>query len=357
MASQDRSTANHIVYDLVKHSEQYSFFQAVQLLNDYSHLVSNERGKEALKETLIQFSVNPQLSYNKSDIESVVIEETDEKIIAQMSVNFLGLYGATSPLPAFYSEGILQAKNGSDSTKDFMDLFNHRMISLVYRCWEKYRYYRLYKNRLYKNKHYNALSQNKQTIEDNNSEPFTNWMFALCGLVQPEQRNDPDVDWNRLLPFIGMLGMRCHSASVIESILRFYFKFQYFTICSNMKRFIEIEDDQQNRLGKQCATLSTDLVLGNQVEDRSGKFRIKISRLTYERFIDFLPDGKNYESLRKIINYILRDQLDYDIELQLNKQDVPALSLSRHHQEKLGWTTWFGVNKQENKSIIVPGLT
>ena len=136
MASQNRSTANHIIYDLVKHSEQYSFFQAVQLLNDYSHFVSDEGGKEALKETLIQFSVNPQLTYNKSDIESVTIEETSENIVATMSINFLGLYGAVSPLPAFYSEGILQAENSGDATKDFMDLFNHRLISLVYKCWE-----------------------------------------------------------------------------------------------------------------------------------------------------------------------------------------------------------------------------
>lgn len=340
MASQDRSTANHIVYDLVKNSEQYSFFQAVQLLNDYNILVTDDEGKETLKETLIQFSVNPQLIYNKSDIETVNLKQTNEKLIAQMSVNFLGLYGAASPLPAFYSEGILQAKDGGDSTKEFMDLFNHRMISLVYKCWEKYRYYQQYKF---------------SSELNGSSDSFTNWMFALCGLVEPEQRNDPDVDWNRLLPFIGMLGMRCHSVSVIESILRFYYQFKNFHVCSNMQRFVLIEDDQQNRLGEQCSTISDDIVLGNLVEDRSGKFRIKITELSYERFIQFLPNGENYASLRKIVDYVLRDQLDYDIELQLVKYEVPELSLSNHNQEKLGWTTWFGEQVQENKSVIVPG--
>ena len=353
MASQDRSTASHIIYDLVKHSEQYSFFQAVQLLNDYHLLVSNQEGKEALKETLIQFSVNPQLSYNKSDIQSVVVTEKDNKFVAQMSVNFLGLYGAASPLPAFYSEAVLQAGNGDDSSKDFMDLFNHRMISLVYKCWEKYRYYKLYKNKLYKNK----LYKNKSLKNDEESEPFSNWMFALCGLVKPQQRNDPDIDWDRLLPFIGMLGMRCHSASMIESVLRHYFNFEFLSVCSNMQRFVEIEEDQQNRLGQQCATLSHDLVLGDQVEDRSGKFRIKITKLSYEKFVQFLPDGEYYLPLKKIISYILRDQLDYDIELQLLKQEVPSLSLSDFNEEKLGWTTWIGDHKQENKSVIVPGWT
>jgi len=349
VASQNRSTANHIVNDIVKHSEQYSFFQAVELLNDYNQLVINEKGKEDLKKTLIQFSVNPGLNYNQTDINSLVIEETTEATMSKMSVNFLGLYGATSPLPAFYSEQILQAKNKEDVTQDFMDLFNHRMISLVYKCWEKYRYYKQYKNKQYKNK------QLKHPEQYSESDQFTNWMFALCGLVKPEQRNDEELNWNRLLPFIGQLGMRCHSATVMESVLRFYFKYKDFYVRPNMKRIVKIEEDQQNRLGLQCATLNNDLVLGEEVEDRGSKFRIKISNLTYERFSQFLPDGKNYEPLRKVVDYILRDQLEYDIELQLIKYEVPELSLNSINQEKLGWTTWFGAQIQENKSVIVPG--
>ncbi len=342
MASQDRSTASHIIYDLINHSEQYSFFQAVQLLNDYNHLVSDKGGQELFKETLIQFSVNPQLSYNKSDIEQISIQETDESWVATITINFLGLYGSVSPLPAFYSEGIIQAKHDEDLTKSFMDLFNHRMISLVYKCWEKYRYYKQFKNQY-------------ETTDKRIFDPFTNWMFALCGLIRPEQRNGSQVDWNRLLPFIGMLGMRCHSASMIESILRFYFKFDTFFICSNIKRFVQIDGDQQNRLGKQCATLSHDLVLGQEIEDRSGKFRIKITKLSYECFVKFLPDGEYYIALKEIIDYILRDQLEYDIELQLVEQEVPTLSLSHHNQEKLGWSTWVGLHEQEQKSITVPG--
>ncbi len=332
MASQNRSTADHIVQDLIAHSEQYSFFQAVQLLEDYHLLITQEEGKQALRETLIQFSVNPQLVYNRSDIDTVRIEHHEERCIAQVTVNFMGLYGAASPLPAFYTEAILQ-KNGDDATRSFMDLFNHRLLSLVYQCWEKYRYYQQYKN----------------------SDQFTSWMYALCGLMKPQQRTDPDIDWQRLLPFIGMLAMRCHSANMIESVLRSYFAFKHIHLCANMLRYIDIESDQQNRLGQQCASLGNDLVLGAQVEDRSGKFRIIISRLSYELFVKFLPDGEFYTSLKKIIDIILRDQLDYDIELQLQKQEVPMLSLANNKQEKLGWTTWVGGNKPGVQSVIIPG--
>lgn len=340
MASQNRSTAPHIVHDLIAHSEQYSFFQAVQLLEDYHHLIAHEEGKQTLRETLIQYSVNPQLTYNKSDIETVRIEHRNEQCIAQVTVNFLGLYGAVSPLPAFYTEAILQANAGDDATRDFMDLFNHRLLSLVYQCWEKYRYYQQYKK----------FSQGNK-----GNDQFSNWMYALCGLINPAQRQDPDINWNRLLPFIGTLAMRCHSANLIESVLRYYFEFKHIHIRSNVLRYIEIESDQSNRLGQQCATLSHDLVLGSRVEDRSGKFRIQIKQLSYTLFTQFLPGGEYNVSLKKIIDYILRDQLDYDIELQLQHQEVPRLSLSNKNQEKLGWTTWVGVKQQDNKSVIIPG--
>ncbi|MDX2506002.1 MAG: type VI secretion system baseplate subunit TssG [Gammaproteobacteria bacterium] len=337
MASKNRSTANHIVHDLLTNSQQYSFFQAVKLLNEFNHLISTKNGQQALKKTLIQFSVNPELVYNTSDIDSISIRETNEKLTALMSINFLGLYGAASPLPAFYSEAILQTKNGQDSARHFLDLFNHRMIILVYKCWEKYRFYQNYKA--------------------GSKDQFSNWMFALAGLYQPEQRNDPDVNWNRLLPFIGMLGMRCHSTSVLEAILKFYFKFEHFKTKTNIKRYVSISSDQQNRLGQQCATVNNDLVLGDRVEDRGGKFRILINKLPYEMFEKFLPDGEYSLPLKKIVNFILRDQLDYDIELQLLKYEVPKLLLSSNSYEKLGWTTWLGAQELQHKSIIIPGRT
>lgn len=325
--------------ELLVNSQQYSFFQAVKLLTDYNELSSSEDGIKQLKKTFIQFISNPELSHSKSDIECIEIDDAEDKLTARVMVNFMGLYGAVSPLPAFYSERILQTKNDADYTQHFMDLFNHRIIALVFNCWEKYRYCQVYR---------------AGSIDN-----FSSWMFAFTGLFQNEEnatlRADPDINWNRLLPFVGMLGMRCHSANMIESILKYYFDIDSIEIISNVKRFVEIESDQQNRLGNRCVSIDNNLVLGNIIEDRSGKFRIKISRLYYDQFSKYLPDGEYHITLKKIVNFLLRDQLDYDIELQLLKYEAPALHLSNKNFEKLGWTSWIGNHEQENQSVIIPG--
>jgi len=184
MASADRSTACSLVNDLIEHSKNYSFFQAVKLLTDYQQLLASDKGRSELKNTLIRYSVNPDLSHHHCDIDSITVQEKENTVYARIDINFMGLYGAVSPLPVFYTEAILQAEEGDDHSRAFMDLFNHRLISLVYYCWEKYRYYLQYRQ--------------------GNSDAFSNWMFALSGLYQPGTeatiRAETGIIWERLLP-------------------------------------------------------------------------------------------------------------------------------------------------------------
>ena len=58
-----------------------------------------------------------------------------------MVVNFMGLTGPAGVLPLYYTELIARAhpRRKIATLLDFFDIFNHRMISLFYQAWEKYR--------------------------------------------------------------------------------------------------------------------------------------------------------------------------------------------------------------------------
>ena len=60
-----------------------------------------------------------------------------------MTVSFFGVATPASygSLPTRYAELILERPRSKNrALRDFLDLFNHRLVSLFYRAWEKHRF-------------------------------------------------------------------------------------------------------------------------------------------------------------------------------------------------------------------------
>ena len=130
----------------------FDFFQAVALLEGLARRVdecvagladSGEPGREA-----VRFASSVRLSFPTSDIVQTARardpEEGDGRDPAgqkpTMTVNFMGLAGALGPLPAPFAEIIVRRTAlGDTASRDFLDIFNHRLLSLVYRIRKRHR--------------------------------------------------------------------------------------------------------------------------------------------------------------------------------------------------------------------------
>ena len=55
-------------------------------------------------------------------------------------VNFMGLTGPDGVLPLYYTVRGGTRPGRRHGVRDFLDIFNHRIISLFYQAWEKYRF-------------------------------------------------------------------------------------------------------------------------------------------------------------------------------------------------------------------------
>ncbi|BBH36280.1 type VI secretion system baseplate subunit TssG [Pseudomonas sp. St290] len=315
---------------LTRGIREYSLFQAVLLVVDRLREVHPALDDDALYDRL-EFRANPSLGFPASDIDRVEFFEEHGQVRARLSMNLVSLVGAGSPLPAFYGEQALGEGDGNP-TRDFLDVFHHRLQRLMLPIWRKYRYC--------------------ASFQSGAQDPFSEQLFALIGLGGEDIRKASQLNWKRLLPYLGLLSLRAHSAALIEAVLRYYFKHAELNLEQCIERRVDILGEQRNRLGSANSLLSQDLVLGERVRDRSGKFRIHISELDWQRFHEFLPIGTGYQPLCSLVRFTLRDPLEYDIRLVLRQQEIRELCMGEQNTCRLGWTSWLGHERADGVVIL-----
>lgn len=321
---------------------RYSFYQLTELLYrlcsvDPEILLSLPPRREP-----VHFSSYSGLGFPKSDVVSI---DRDEQGQFKLEVSFLGLHGSQSPLPSYYLDSLAweDAQNESRLT-DFLNLFNHRLVSLLYHIWRKYRYHVCFSN--------------------DGMDNFSQKIFALVGLGNEAIKDSLPVNRSKMLAYAGLLASPGRSPDVICGLVSHCFDLPDVEVDSWQFRKVDILPDEQNRLGSRVklrakhylekSVLGVNFTLGAKVPDRSGKFMLSINNLTRQRFLNFLPNGKNYIPLVTFVSFILRDQFAWDLKLGLATQQVGGMSLGEEERSQLGWTTFLGQpEEQPNVTICV----
>lgn len=312
-------TATPALTQLCRVIREFTLFQAVLQVIEHLREAHPLLDDDALYDQL-EFQANPGLGFAAHDIDRVEFFMEQGQLRARLRLNVLGLFGAGSPLPAFYGEQAFAERSGGNPTRDFLDLFHHRLHRLMLPIWRKYRY--------------------RACFRAGANDRFSEQMFALIGLGAAAIRGVCQVDCKRLLPYLGLLSLRVHSAALIESVLRYYFMHEALFLEQWVARTVEVCQTQRNHLGRANSALGDDLVLGHRIADRSGKFRVHVRALCWERFHDFLPTGSAYQPLRSLVRLTLRDPLDYDLSLMLAQGQIKALHIGENTVCRLGWNTW-----------------
>ncbi|SHG08497.1 type VI secretion system baseplate subunit TssG [Vibrio gazogenes] len=304
----------------------YNFFQLVELLQKLQ--CSNPEDEDWERVCRLIFSANPSLGFSPADVKDLT-QFDDEHLILQ--TNFFGLTGSQSPLPGFILEQ-LAVEDPGGFKRPFLDFFNNRLINLVYRIWRKYRYY--------------------VRFQDDAQDLFSQQLFALVGLADPDLRGDTPINWCKMLAYAGVLAGRSRSPQVVAGIIAHCFDLEDVSIRQWEKRRVMIDPSQQLSLGQQNGNLGMNTVIGESVMDCNGKFVICIKGLSRERFADFLPIGKEFQPLCKLVEFVLREQMAYDLELSMDEKEVPVLRLDSQDSVALGWYSFLGSGEREKNVLI-----
>ena len=303
---------------LYAEGERFAFHQAVRLLERM--LPDREAVGEAAdpEHEAVRFSSRPSLGFPASEIQRVRPPENGGP--ARMEVNFLGLAGALGPLPRSFTEPIIARLFRGDATaRDFLDIFNHRLVSLLYRALKKYR---------------PALD-----FRPPDRGRVARCLYALMGLGTPHLQGRMGVRDRGLLFYGGLLAGPRRPMVGLERLIG-----GYFGVTATIEPFHGIwhtlEDDQVTRIGLSGCnrTLGVDTILGRRVWDQQGACELRIGPLSHRQLLDFLPNGRAFPALCALVRFCAGDDLEFRFRLAVAAAEVPATRLGRAGDVRLGWS-------------------
>jgi type VI secretion system protein ImpH len=300
----------------------FEFFQAVRLL-ERIHPDREPVGHFSVPSSeAVRFRAHASTAFPASEIQSLRDSDGER---ADMEVNFMGLFGPLGVLPLYYTELIAERKRLRDTALiDFLDVFNHRMISLFYRAWGKYRFPIGY--------------------EQGAQEQVGRRLLDFIGLGTPGLQNRQKVADNALIFYSGLLSQQPRCAANLESLLTDYFEApveveQFVGAWYKLDESTQFCMDDGTDVSEQ---LGFGAVVGDEVWDTQARVRIRIGPLRIARYLDFLPSGAGYAPLRSLAEFYAGGEVDFELQLILDRRDVPVCELGAEGETapRLGWITW-----------------
>ena len=322
MASPDRTATDSIddLFEALRHTPYaFHFFQALRRLECHYRDLPRLGKATRLSDDPIRLTQEPSMAFASSTL--AAFDPGDEQHPPHLAEYFLGLFGPQGPLPLHLTEYAYERKRSySDPTfAGFADLFHHRMLGLFYRAW--------------------ADTQPTVSFDRPDTDRFKTYIGASFGLGMPSLWQRDAVPDLAKFHYAGRFAGQTRNAEGLQAILADFFHLPV-TIETFVGHWLPLDFSSQCRLGESPATglLGATAVIGERVWDAQYKFRIIIGPIGFLEFQQFLPGKARLCRLVAWVRNYIGDELLWDVNLVLRKEEVPPLKLSEGAQ--LGWTTW-----------------
>jgi type VI secretion system protein ImpH len=222
--------------------------------------------------------------------------------------------------------------------RDFLDLFNHRLLSVHYRIAQKL---------------HPALH-----VAPPEKTSLGKALFRFMGIGTEQTKAFPPRD---ILAYTRFFWKNPHTPPMLRMLIQSYFgcpvevkPFQgrWFPLARGQQTAIAVtHTPQNNQLGQSA-------IIGKRAWCQESSLTVCLSLETPEQFADFLPTGTAYPVLKNLIHAYVGTRVSFKIGLKLAQKIPPRLGqTTQAFAFILGWTSWLGKDRQGTRSpwVILPG--
>lgn len=280
--------------------QRFSLGQALRLIG-FTHAGNLTEWDAFIRENVY---VRPWLSLAFPPSELLECEERNTTPRFSLTATGFGLYSTMGPLPTFYTEELLDdARRDESIARDFLDILNNHLYHLLYAA-----------------EHHNRLE--RRTVESRRPVP-AHIQFCLMGQAAPSLR-EPGLPRAVLTE---LLTSRSRSATQLENYLSHVLGRTDVEVQQCVERRVAIPDSQRCRLGEANAVLGENAMLGSEMRDSTGKFRLHLHSVNARDMRQFLPGNAGYAAVQEHIRRYLDTPLEYELVLHPSSDPVPPRSL------------------------------
>ncbi len=306
----------------------YDFFQALRRIE--CELPAHPRIGHSLRlgEDPLRLGQRPDCGFAPSTLATV--DAGAQGRPPRLDQFFFGLTGPNGPLPLHLTEYARERlRHHNDGTfKRFLDVFNHRLLTLFYRAW--------------------AESRPTVSHDRPDDDYWAARLGALSGRGMQSLLGQGPICDSARYHYTGHLAAQTRYPDGLRAILATYFELPV-SIEEYVGQWLELPEC--SRLGHSASTLGLDLCLGSHVWDRQHKFLIRLGPLDLSQYQRLLPGGELFGELAAWVAEYQGEELDWDVNLVLRQQEVPRMNLDGG--DRLGFNTWLGTPDKDPADLLL----
>ena len=276
---------------------KYNFYQLVRLLEMLRPTATSVGAGADPSHEPVRFRSSFSLAFPPSEVASLQpatplpSSAPDEAGQLEMMVSFLGLGGAQGPLPHPLTEWVLDRNATKDyALRDFLDIFNHRLVSLLYRVRRQ-----------------NRLGMQWSSPEHHQ---FSSYLMALLGLLTEGLQDRLAIPDRALLRYVGILTKHPRDATGLQTLLCDFFAIpvRVLQLRGAMRK---LDADQWTHLGQtgRNRTLGVDALLGTSIWDQQAGIEVELGPVPWASYLDFLPGQEGLRALCQLVRFLHRSEL------------------------------------------------
>lgn len=337
----------------------YDLFQAIRLLDSAAVQAAREEGRPVPPEPggqdatagvgdAVRCRAAVSLGFPGAAIKEAR-RLSDAEARVELAITSFGLVGATGILPQHYTTLVVdRIRRHKDATlRDFLDIFHHRAITLLYRAWGKYR----------------VAFQRERRAErgigapwadhGRGHDPFDAVFLSLVGLGTPGLGGRLRCGDDAVTYHAGHFSRHPRSAPALEALLR-----DVFGVDARVEQFVGrwlvLESSDRTRLASKAmpdgvhARLGIDALVGQRCWNVDSAFAVRIGPLPEAEFRRWLPGGGRLEAISDLLRLYAGPHFEILVRPMVRAPEVPTTTLGGPDRladgtpvgSRLGWTTW-----------------